>query len=168
MLKSRLLQFTTDVLKIVPDKIFKLDQDFDLLVDDTRGVQILRPAGFEFVGALEGAILGAVPKNVKALKADLPFVEFDGIETYASKHPRAARYLASIRTQQETENVDKANLKDLCQRTGVIFTEKKGKFVIDEGSIMDFLGVLDRRLYEVELDKGKPESFRAASRSRIR
>ena len=166
VLKSRLLQFTTDALKIVPDKIFKLDQDFDLLVDDT-GIQILRPAGFEFVGALEGAILGAVPKNVKALKADLPFVEFDGIETYASKHPRAARYLASIRTQQETENVDKANLKDLCHRTGVIFTEKKGKFVIDEGSIMDFLGVLDRRLYEVELVKGKPESFRAASRSRI-
>jgi hypothetical protein len=33
---------------------------------------------------------------------------------------------------------------------------------------MDFLGVLDRRLYEVELVKGQPESFRAASRSRIR
>jgi Domain of unknown function (DUF4868) len=166
VLKSRLLQFTTDALKIVPDKIFKLDQDFDLLVDDT-GIQILRPAGFEFVGALEGAILGAVPKNVKALKGDLPFVEFDGIETYASKHPRAARYLASIRTQQETKNVDKGNLKDLCHRTGVKFIEAKGKLVIDEGSIMDFLGVLDRRLYEVELVKGEPESFRAASRSRI-
>jgi len=38
VLKSRLLQFTTDALKIVPDKIFKLDQDFDLLVDDT-GIQ---------------------------------------------------------------------------------------------------------------------------------
>jgi hypothetical protein len=166
VLKSRLLQFTTDALKIVPDKIFKLDQDFDLLVDDT-GIQILRPAGFEFVGALEGAILGAVPKNAKALKGDLSFVEFDGIETYASNHPRAARYLASIRTQQETKNVDKAKLKDLCHRTGVKFTEAKGKLVIDQGSIIDFLGVLDRRLYEVELVKGKPESFRAASRSRI-
>jgi hypothetical protein len=38
--------------------------------------------------------------------------------------------------------------------------------VVDKGSIMDFLGVLDRRLYQVELIKGSPESFRAAARSK--
>ncbi len=113
VLKSRLLQFTTDALKIVPDKIFKLDNDFDLLIDDT-GIQILRSAGFEFVGALEGAVLGAVLKNIKAIKADLPFIDFGPIESYATQHPRAARYLASIRAQQETKNVDKTNLKNLC------------------------------------------------------
>jgi hypothetical protein len=166
VLKSRLLQFTTDALKIVPDKVFKLDSDFDLLIDDT-GVQILRSAGFEFVGALEGAVLGAVPKNIKAIRADLPFIEFGPIESYATQHPRAARYLASIRSQQETKNVDKTSLKSLCQRTGVKVTEAKGKLEVDESSIMDFLGVLDRRLYEIELVKGQPESFRAASRSRI-
>jgi hypothetical protein len=166
VLNSRLLQFTTDALKMVPDKVFKLDSDFDLLIDGT-GVQILRSAGFEFVGALEGAVLGAVPKNIKTIRADLPFIDFGPIESYARQHPRAARYLASIRTQQETKNVDKANLKNLCQRTGVKVTEVKGKLEVDENSIMDFLGVLDRRLYEVELIKGQPESFRAASRSRI-
>ncbi len=166
VLKSRLLQFTTDALKIVPDKIFKLDRDFDLMIDDT-GVQILRSAGFEFIGALEGAVLGAVPKNIKAIRADLQFIDFGPIESYAQQHPRAARYLASIRTQQETKNVDKTNLKNLCQRTGVKVREVKGKFVIDQSSIMDFLGVLDRRLYEVELVKGQPESFRAVSRSKI-
>jgi hypothetical protein len=166
VLKSRLLQFTTDALKMVPDKVFKLDSDFDLLIDAT-GVQILRSAGFEFVGALEGAVLGAVPKNIKTIRGNLPFIDFGPIESYARQHPRAARYLASIRTQQETKNVDKANLKNLCQRTGVKVTEVKGKLEVDENSIMDFLGVLDRRLYEVELIKGQPESFRAASRSRI-
>ena len=35
VLKSRLLQLTTDALNIVQEKIFKLDRDFDLLVDDT-------------------------------------------------------------------------------------------------------------------------------------
>ena len=166
VLKSRLLQFTTDALKLVQDKVFKLDRDFDLLVDD-GGVQILRPAGFEFVGALEGAVLAAVPKNVKAIKADLPFVDFGPIESYATHHPRAARYLASIRVQQETKNIDKNNLKKLCEHTGVKVQEVNGKLQVDEGSTMDFLGVLDRRLYEVELVKGSPESFRAASRSRI-
>jgi hypothetical protein len=166
VLKSRLLQFTTDALKLVQDKVFKLDRDFDLLVEDSE-VQILRPAGFEFVGALEGAVLAAVSKNIRAVSADLPFVDFGLIESYATRHPRAARYLASIRVQHETKNIDKNNLKKLCERTGVKVQEVKGKLQVDEGSIMDFLGVLDRRLYEVELVKGSPESFRAASRRKI-
>lgn len=166
VLKSRLLQFTTDALKLVQDKVFKLDRDFDLLVEDS-GVQILRPAGFEFVGALEGAVLAAVSKNIKAVSADLPFVDFGVIESYATHHPRAARYLASIRVQHETKNIDKNNLKKLCERTGVKVQEVTGKLQVDEGSIMDFLGVLDRRLYEIELVKSSPESFRAASRRKI-
>jgi len=166
VLKSRLLQFTTDALKLVQEKIFKLDRDYDFLVDDT-GIQILRPAGFEFVGELETAILGAIPQNVKAVRADLPYVDFTTIGAYAAKHPRAARYLASIRVQQETRNIDKSYLKRLCKKTGVQVSEVNGKIVVDEVSIMDFLGVLGRILYKVELVKGSPESFRAASRNRI-
>jgi hypothetical protein len=63
--------------------------------------------------------------------------------------------------------VDKAYLKKQCKSTGVQIQEANGKIVVDPASILDFLGVLDRRLYEVELVKGSPESFRAASRSRI-
>jgi hypothetical protein len=166
VLKSRLLQLTTDALKLVQEKIFKLDRDFDLVIDDT-GVQILRPAGFEYVGELEGAILGAIPKNLKTIRADLPYVDFTPIEAYASQHPRAARYLASIRVQQETKNIDKGYLKRLCKKTAVQISEVNGRLVVDSGSIMDFLGVLDRRLYQVELVKDSPESFRAASRSKI-
>lgn len=82
VLKSRLLQFTTDALKIVEDKVFKLDSDFDLLIDDT-GVSIFRPSGFEFVGDLQEAILAAAPANVKLIQTDLPFVDFTPIQTYA-------------------------------------------------------------------------------------
>jgi hypothetical protein len=62
ILKSRLVRFTTDTLRIVPDKVFKLDSDFDLLTDDA-GVSILRPSGFEFVGQLQEAILAAGKSN---------------------------------------------------------------------------------------------------------
>lgn len=166
ILKTRLLQFTTDALKIVEDKVFKLDTDFDLLVDAT-GVSILRPSGFEFVGELKEAILAAAPANIKLIQKELPFVDFVGIETYATSHPRAARYLASIRGQEEAKNIDKTALKKLCADTGVKTREEKGKLVVEDGYVMDFLGVLDRRLYQIELVKGSPESFRAASRSRI-
>lgn len=166
VLKKRLIRFVSDSLKLIADDVFKLDSDFDLLVD-TANVHILRPSGFEFAGRLQHAILEAVPENIKAIAEDLPFVAFDGIETYAGKHPRAARYLASIRGQAETKNIDKGLLKKLCKETGVEVVEAKGKMTIAAGHEMGFLEVLDRRRYEVNLVKEKPERYRAASRKKL-
>lgn len=166
VLKSRLIRFVTDALKIVEDKVFRLDTDFDLLID-AANVHILRPAGFEFAGKLQDAILAAVPKAVKAIQRDLRFVDFAGIQEYASKHPRAARYLASIHAQKETKNIDKTALKKLCKATGVEVQEVNGKITVGEDQVMGFLEVLDRRRYELQLVKGSPERFKAASRKKI-
>lgn len=166
VLKSRLLRFSTDALKLIEDRVFKLDNDFDLLVD-SHNVHILRPSAFEFVGQLQEAILSAVPENVAAIQKDLAFVNFATIENYAGTHPRAARYLASIRSQTETTNVDRSALKKLCKVTGVEVSEFKGQLIVDNSHIMGFLEVLDRRRYEIELVKGLPERFRASSRRKI-
>ncbi|MEW8402410.1 MAG: Kiwa anti-phage protein KwaB-like domain-containing protein [Candidatus Thiodiazotropha sp.] len=167
VLKSRLIQFGADALKMVEDKVFKLDNDFDLLIDNQR-VHILRPSGFEFAGKLQDAILGAVADNVAILGADLPFVQFDGIQQYASTHPRAARYLASIRSQQEVDRIDRQHLIEACGSTGVEITEDGEQIVVDERNIMGFLEVLDRRRYEVRLVPEEPEQYRAPSRTRLR
>jgi Kiwa KwaB-like protein len=166
VLKSRLLRFVTDSLKLIEDRVFKLDADFDLLIDSAN-VHILRPSGFEFAGELQQAILDAVPENIKAIRKDLAFVEFEGIEEYAGKHPRAARYLASIRGQEEMKNIDKAALMKLCKSTGVVVKESRGRVTVNAGHEMGFLEVLDRRRYELELVKGQPERFKAASRRKI-
>jgi Domain of unknown function (DUF4868) len=166
VLKSRLIQLTTNALKLVKDKTFKLDSDFDLLID-SKNLHIFRPAAFEFAGKLQAAILDAVPTNVTLIQKELNFVEFSTIQTYAEKHPRAARYLASIKAQGEMKSIDKAALKRLCKRTEVDITISNGKIVVDDHNVMGFLEVLDRRRYELELVKGKPERFRAASRSRL-
>ena len=89
--KNRLVRMLDDTLMIIEDTVFKLDNDFDLLVD-AKHVHILRPSGFEFAGKLQQAILDAVPENIKAIGKDLTFVEFASIAAYAGKHPRAARY----------------------------------------------------------------------------
>lgn len=164
--RNRLVRMLDDTLKIIEDSVFKLDNDFDLLVDGAN-VHILRPSGFEFAGKLQQAILDAVPDNIKAIRKDLAFVEFDGIEAYASKHPRAARYLASIRAQGETESIDKALLKKLCKQTGVEIADSNRKVSIAAGHEMGFLEVLDRRRYEVSLVREKPERYRAGSRRKI-
>jgi hypothetical protein len=104
---------------------------------------------------------------VAAIEKDLPFVDFSGISDYAAEHPRAARYLASIRGQKETKNIDQSALKKLCKATGVEVRVANGKVTIDDGHEMGFLEVLDRRRYELELVKGSRERFRAASRHKI-
>ena len=166
ILKNRLIRFVTDALKIVEDKIFKLDTDFDLLID-AQNVHILRPSGFEFAGQLQKAIMAAVPNNVAAIKTDLSFVNFDVIETYASQHSRAARYLASIRSQGEAQNIDRGRLIQLCTHTGVETEEANGQITVAEKHVMGFLEVLDRRRYEIELVADAPEQYRAASRSKL-
>jgi hypothetical protein len=166
VLKNRLIQLFSDALKLVHENIFKLDRDFDLLVDGAE-VQILRPSGFEYVAELEQEILKAVPKTVKAIGNNLTFVDFAAIEAYASKHSRAARSLASIRGQR-TKNIDEGKLKNACEHFNVKIKTVRGKLVVESDSIMDFLHLLDRRLYQVELVKDSPESFLAASRSRIK
>jgi hypothetical protein len=166
ILKSRLIRLVTDALRIIQDRVFKLDTDFDVLIDNAR-VHILRPSGFEFVGKFQGAVLAAASENVRAIRRDLPFVDFDLIEAYAARHPRAARYLASIRAQMATKDIDKRALRELCKATGVEIYETKGKIRVAEGHVMGFLEVLDRRRYEVKLVKGSPERFRAGSRQKL-
>lgn len=166
VLKNRLIQLVTDSLKIIEDKVFKLDTDFDLLID-AENIHILRPSSFEFVGQLQAAVLAAAPENIKVIQKDLTFVDFGGIQDYASKHPRAARYLASIRAQKETKNINKRALKKLCKNTGVEVHEANGKISVQEGHVMGFLEVLDRRRYEIGLVKDSPERYRAPSRQKL-
>jgi hypothetical protein len=164
--KNRLVRMLDDTLQIIEDTVFRLDRDFDLLVDNSN-VHILRPSGFEFAGKLQRAILDAVPDNIKVIQKDLAFVNFASIETYAANHPRAARYLASICGQGQTKNIDKAALRKICKCTGVEVSESKGRIVVSAGHELAFLEVLDRRRYELELVKGQPERFKAGSRTRL-
>ena len=164
--RRRLMRLHTNALQLIEDRVFKLDHDFDLLID-SENIHILRPSGFEFVGQLQEAIMAAVSTNVTALKSDIPFVDFDIIENYASKHPRAARYLASIRSKNETSNIDSGRLQKLCFVTGVEITETNGILSLEEKHVMGFLEVLDRRRYEIELVAETPEHYRATSRTKI-
>jgi hypothetical protein len=117
--------------------------------------------------SVQEAIMAAVPKNVAALKIDLDYVNFDVIENYASQHPRAARYLASIHSQEESKNIDRKRLVQLCAHTGVETDVAGGQIIVTDKHVMGFLEVLDRRRYEIELVTDAPEQYRAASRSKL-
>lgn len=165
VLSKRLIRLDTDTLKLVKDNVFKLDNDFDLLID-SKHLFIWRPSAFESMGKLKQAILDAVPTNVTEIKNAIPFVDFGDIERYASEHPRAARYVASIR-KQNLKVVDRSRLEELCRTTGVEIRDEAGQMTVAEGHVMGFLEVLDRRRFVDELDPQNPEPYRAASRHKI-
>ena len=161
--RSCLVRWGANELVLETDKIFKLDADFDLLVDDQR-LHIWRPSGFEFAGRLQQAILGAVPDNLVVLRQQLAIVQWNSLEDYARAHPRAARYVASIREFGNLNQITEQALSDACARTNVAVNVEAGILHVPAGHEMGFLEVLDRRRYEVELVPGYPEKFRAPSR----
>lgn len=166
ILKKRLIRFTNDTLKIIEDQVFKLDSDFDLLID-SKHIHIWRPRAFESICTLNHAILEAVPNNVQQIQHDIPYVDLSSVQEYASKHPRAARYVASIRSQNRSKNIDKNALENLCKGTMVELRNFNGKLTVADGHVIGFLEVLDRRRYQLELIQNTPEQYRAYSRQKI-
>ncbi len=165
VLRKRLIHLVNDLLAMVEDKVFKLDSDFDLLMDSDR-THIWRPSAFEFLSSVKQAILDAVPDNIASIKPDLGFLDFGGIQDYASTHSRAARCLASIRTQR-LAGITRDSLVNLCRTMGVEIEETNGLLTVADAHVIGFLDVLDRRMYRVELVPDVPEQFRASSRHRI-
>lgn len=166
VLKTQLVRFLDDTLRMVDDNIFKLDIDFDLMIDSER-LHIWRPSAFEFLAHLTPAVLAAVPTNVTVVRKKIPFVDFEYIQRYASEHPRAARYLASICTQKLV-GIDPGRLQRACQITDVeLKKDDHGRLVVSEGHVIGFLEVLDRRRYAVDLVAENCESFVAASRRKL-
>ena len=165
VLKKQLVSLVDDTLRIVPDSIFKLDSDFDMLVDE-RNIYALRPAALEAVGQLQSAILEAVKGNLDKLAKKLSFLDVESIREYTGRHPRAARMLSSIVSQGFAHGVDSTALRRACRNNGVAISGK-GVLRIEPGHEMGFLEILDRRRYGVSLVPKSDELYRAGSRHRV-
>jgi hypothetical protein len=167
ILKSRLIQVITDALKIVEGRTFKLDNDFDVLIDN-ENIHILRAAGFVVLSDIEEIVLGAVPQNIERLQDHLPFVDFTPISAYASAHSRAAKVLASICSEGEANDVSRERLVAACNECGAEVEIDRDRIRPRAGHELNFLYVLDRRLFRVQLVEGRIERYQAGSRRPVR
>lgn len=163
---NRVMGLLDDQLAIVDGPLFRLDSDFTLITDRSY-MHILRPKEFEFIARLQEHILGAVSHNISVLRVSASNIDWDLIEDYAANHPRAARYVSSIRSQRWAENLDRDMLLDLCQVTGVSTRVANGRISVEEGDILDFLQVIERRRYGLELVRGRRENYVAANRRSV-
>ena len=168
VLKSHLLHVIDDSVGLVQEHFLKLDTDFDLLID-SRYVHVLRPAGLESLGQLQGVILNAVPQSISGIRASMDFVDFGNIQSYSQIHPRAARYLASIRSESEVQGVTESSLKQQCAVMGITVQQDStsGKLRVPDEQVLEFLELLDRRLYDDPLIPNSGEHYKASSRTKV-
>ena len=164
-LRGRLLRWADDALQVTEDNQFRLDYDFDLLVDANE-VRVLYPAGLESIAQLQGAIKDAVPVNVATLSQSIPYVEFGPIQDFAANNIRAARMLSSIRNQG-ADGITLDSLQRTCADNRVVVHADNGRLRVHDDQILGFLETLDRRRFRSSLAPQQDEVFVAYGRKRI-
>lgn len=162
-IKKRFLSFVDDTLKILEDNVFKLDKDFDFLVCDDI-VYVSRPTNFVYIASLDSVIKSQAVESVEHIFKILDFVDFSTLSGYVSERIKAARLIAAIRSRNNISGISKAKLESYCRKMNVNLIKDNGTIRPEEGSEMDFLKLLDRRLYSVSLIDGVDENYEAEAR----
>lgn len=164
--KSKLAFIRNGLLTMVEGNIFRLDIDFDYLVD-VQTIYVLRPSGFEFTTDVHKQMLQAAAGNATAVAATVTYLDMGTISSYVSKHPRAARLLAAVRARADLPLIDRGLLEAACQDFGInVVQNANGTMAPDAGHEYDFLLMLDRRVYTASLIPQQAERYEAASRTR--
>jgi hypothetical protein len=164
--KSKLAFISNGLLTMVEGNIFRLDHDFDYLVDPNT-IYVLRHTGFEFTTNVHAQMLEAAPSNATAVSTVITYLDLSQVASYASKHARAARLLAAVRARDDLHLIDRGLLEFACQEFGIpVIQNTNGTMAPDKGYEYDFLLMIDRRAYTAALIPQQPERYEAASRTR--
>jgi len=166
--KNKLIRWADDTLKVIPDDVFKLDFDFDFIVESDERINILHPKGFIFISDMDEQILLSAAESAAQLEQRISCVNFTAFADFVSKSKRAAKLVASIKSRDDLEHTSLNKLKGLCDTLGINYQEENGQIIPSENQILDFLYVLDRRQYDIDITDLQPEIYVAASRKQIR
>jgi hypothetical protein len=165
ILRKKLIRFCDDALRIVEDDVFKLDQDFDFMIVDEH-VLIWRPSGFEFSADMETHVAASAAINLASIAERVTCVNFDRLKTFIGGHKRAMRLVAAIKSRDDLEQTSLRMLRKYCESSGVPLERDRNHIWPAPGHEMDFLLVLDRRRYPIQLVEDETEIYEAMSRRR--
>ena len=164
--KGRFLSVIDNTLRMVADRVFKLDDQFDFLITDQH-VYILHPAGFERVAEIEEFAAQEARVKTLALGSTVKFIDFDALADYVGQHRRAARLVAALNSRGDLHAIKRSMFVKAAQETGVVLEQKGRKLVPAKGSEIGCLEMLDDRRYTTALKPGPKPAFVANSRRRV-
>lgn len=159
--EPKLMGWFGEGLGIESELRFELYNDFDFLIDDS-GVHVYRIKTFETVCNLAEAVRNAVTQNVDYLSDQITFIDFAPFLENPSI--RNARALASIRAEGRYQRVEQDLLCGHCDKLELEYEVVDGRIRISPESRDGFLRLINRQVLGIELVRGEPETYLAASR----
>jgi len=166
VLKNQLISLFDDTLRVIEDRVFRLDHDFDFLITSAH-VYILRPEGFNSVALIEQMASQAAHEKALELGEQIAFAHFERIAAFARDKKRAARIVAALHARDDLGTIRRAKFISAAQEAGIILVKIGQKVAPQDGHELAFLELLDRRRYTTDIAIGAKEKFVASSRKRI-
>jgi hypothetical protein len=160
------LSVVDDTLKMVADRVFKLDDQFDFLIT-AQHVYILHPAGFERIAEIEAFAAQEARAMTLALGATVKFIDFGELADYVAKHRRAARLVAALNGRNDLYAIKRSLFTKSAGESGVLLEKKGHKLTPANGSEIGCLELLDDRRYTTALKPGPKSAFVASGRRRL-
>lgn len=164
--KGRFVSVIDDTLRLIPDRMFKLDDQFDFLIT-AQHVYILHPAGFERIAEIEEFAAAKARTMMLSLGTKVTFIECASLADYVAKHRRAARLVAALHSRSDLHTIKRALFVKAAKETGVVLIENVRKLTPAKGSELGVLEMLDDRRYTTALKSGQKPAFVASSRRRL-
>ncbi|MEQ9345661.1 MAG: DUF4868 domain-containing protein [Thalassospira sp.] len=165
--KNRLVRMANDTLSIIGDTVFKLDNEFDVLITDAR-VYILNDAKMQQLADITSRVAATAKDKIQVIEDTITFLDFSRVKEKIEKHPRVARYAASIAQNPLIADFQRAKIETLAQQHGIVFkTLDSGKLqcrVQDEAKLME---LLDARRYHLDLADNGGDPYRATGRQKV-
>jgi len=152
-----------DTLKLIRDRVFKLDEQFDFLITGHH-VYILHPAGFERIAEIEKFAAAKARTMTLSLGTKLKFIDCVILADYVANHRRAARLVAALYARGDLHAIKRALFVKAANETGLVLIENGRKLTPAKGSELGVLEMLDDRRYTTALKSGHKPAFVASSR----
>jgi hypothetical protein len=164
--KGRFVSVIDDTLRLIPDRVFKLDDQFDFLITGQH-IYILHPAGFERIAEIEEFAAVKARTMMLSLGRKVTFIECAGLADYVAKRRRAARLVAALHSRTDLHTIKRALFVKAAKDTGVVLVAVGRKLAPAAGSELGILEMLDDRRYTTALKPGQKPAFVASSRRRL-
>lgn len=157
------VQFIHDALEPFSGSLFKLDKSFDILVYDNI-VYINKYLVFESIAGLSEAVMQASVENMRIIEHSTPLIVFsEDAKAYIQNHIMASRLVASIKSSGKLENLSLDEVIQACRKQNIAINIQNGQISFDANNTMNFLKLMDRRLFTINLT-GEEEKYEAKSR----
>jgi hypothetical protein len=164
--QNRLIRLVDDTLVLIPEKVLKLDHDFDAVITNQH-VFMLNVAAVAQVGDFVRLVAEAAQDRVQQIHDTVVFLDLSRIKAKIEHHPRMARLACSIAERPDLGMLSKEKVVRAATDHGVRFKEVDGRLLCNVTDEAKLLEVLDARRYHSDLTQDEPVPYRASGRQRV-